>query len=159
MQRLPYGVLIAALSAAVATAPADTFTIDWWTLDGGGDMWTTGGDFELSGTIGQPDAGVVMTGGDFELTGGFWPGAGGGGGPSICRGDLDCSAFIDFGDINPFVLALSNWPAWLAQYPNCPPENADVNGDGQYGGPNGFGDINPFVALLASGGGQPIPCP
>jgi len=77
----------------------------------------------------------------------------------ICAGDLNCDGQIDFGDINPFVLALSNWAAWQAQYPDCPPKNADINGDGQYGGPNGFGDINPFVALLASGGGQPIPCP
>ena len=77
----------------------------------------------------------------------------------ICRGDLNCDGVISFGDINPFVLALSNWSAWVAQYPNCPPENADVNGDGQYGGANGFGDINPFVELLATAGGYPIPCP
>jgi len=37
--------------------------------------------------------------------------------------------------------------------------NADVNGDGVYGGVNGFGDINPFVELLAGAGGYPIPCP
>ena len=42
------------------------------TIDGGGAMGLTGGDFELSGTIGQPDAGEPLTGGDFELTGGFW---------------------------------------------------------------------------------------
>ncbi len=41
------------------------------TIDGGGVMFSTGGDLELSGTIGQPDAGV-MGGGDFTLTGGFW---------------------------------------------------------------------------------------
>lgn len=34
-------------------------------------MRSTGGEFELSGTIGQPDAGK-MSGGDFTLTGGFW---------------------------------------------------------------------------------------
>jgi hypothetical protein len=28
----------------------------------------------LSGTIGQPDAGVVMSGGEYTLSGGFWPG-------------------------------------------------------------------------------------
>lgn len=81
------------------------------------------------------------------------------GGPVICRGDLNCDGQIDFSDINPFVLALSNWEQWKLQYPNCPEQNADINGDGLYGGSNGFGDINPFVALLASGGGQPIPCP
>ena len=34
-------------------------------------MRSTGSDFELSGTIGQPDAGS-LAGGDFELSGGFW---------------------------------------------------------------------------------------
>lgn len=80
-------------------------------------------------------------------------------GPTICRGDLNCDGVIDFDDINPFVLALSNWTAWLTQYPHCPPENADINADGKFGGAQGFGDINPFVALLASSGGYPIPCP
>lgn len=78
---------------------------------------------------------------------------------TICPGDLNCDDQIDFADINPFVLALSNWQAWKQTYPDCPEKNADINGDGLYGGPNGFGDINPFVALLASGGGNPIPCP
>lgn len=76
----------------------------------------------------------------------------------ICPGDLNCDGVLDFGDINPFVSALANWPVWLAQHPNCPPKNADINGDGAYGGPRGFGDINPFVRLLAGGAGQPIPC-
>ena len=63
---------VVAVLAAGSVAAGD-FTLDWWTADGGGEMWTTGGDFELSSTIGQPDASmVVLTGGDFELTGGFW---------------------------------------------------------------------------------------
>ena len=41
------------------------------TIDGGGAMRSTGGAFELSGTIGQPDAGR-LSGGSFELSGGFW---------------------------------------------------------------------------------------
>jgi hypothetical protein len=60
---------------AAGTLVAGDITLDWWTFDGGGDMWTTGSDIELSGTIGQPDASIaVLTGGDIELTGGFWPG-------------------------------------------------------------------------------------
>ena len=51
--------------------------LSWHTIDGGGEMFSTGGDFELSGTIGQPDAStVVLAGGDFKLTGGFWTPAG-----------------------------------------------------------------------------------
>ena len=49
----------------------DPFEIDWHTIDGGGAMRSRGSYFELSGSIGQPDAGV-MTNGDFELTGGLW---------------------------------------------------------------------------------------
>ncbi len=60
-------------------------------------------------------------------------------------GDLNCDGTVGFGDINPFVLFLSNFAAWQAAYPACPPENGDINGDGLY--PD-FGDINPFVALL-----------
>ena len=55
----------------VGTVVAD-FDIDWYTIDGGGEMFSTGNSFELSGTIGQPDAGLTLTGGTFELTGGFW---------------------------------------------------------------------------------------
>jgi hypothetical protein len=56
---------------------------------------------------------------------------------------------VNFGDINPFVLYLSNNVAWQATYPGCPPENGDVSGDGSY---PSFDDINPFVALLSGGG-------
>src|SRR5262245_42246150 len=50
---------------------AQPFTVDWFSMDGGGGM-STGGDYQSSGTIGQPDAGGPMTGGTFSLTGGFW---------------------------------------------------------------------------------------
>jgi len=56
----------------VGMAFAQEYTIDRWTMDGGGVMRSTGGQFELSGTIGQPDAGQTMTGGAFEVIGGFW---------------------------------------------------------------------------------------
>jgi len=74
--------------------------------------------------------------------------------PDECEavpGDLNCDGLVDFGDINPFVLALSNWDLWKTRFSDCPEQNADVNGDGQYGGQYGFGDINPFVKLLAQG--------
>ncbi len=59
------------LSAICFSAWGQTnFSINWWTLDGGGGT-STGGVFTVSGTIGQPDAGT-MSGGSFSLTGGFW---------------------------------------------------------------------------------------
>ncbi|MCB9913327.1 MAG: hypothetical protein H6827_10045 [Planctomycetes bacterium] len=46
------------------------YSIEWSTIDGGGGT-STGGDYSLSGTVGQPDAGE-MSGGEFALSGGFW---------------------------------------------------------------------------------------
>lgn len=63
-------------------------------------------------------------------------------------GDLNCDGTVDFGDINPFVLALSNQTVYQQTYPGCLLENADINGDGYVT----FKDINPFVALLTGGG-------
>jgi hypothetical protein len=65
------------------------------------------------------------------------------------RGDMNCDGAVNFGDINPFVLYLSNFSAWQATYSGCLPENGDINGDSTF---PAFSDINPFVALLSSGG-------
>ncbi|MEW6199966.1 MAG: M14 family zinc carboxypeptidase [Planctomycetota bacterium] len=59
-------------------------------------------------------------------------------------GDLNCDGHVDFGDINPFVLALTNPASYAATFPNCNIMNGDVNKDGLVD----FGDINPFVRLL-----------
>lgn len=63
-------------------------------------------------------------------------------------GDMNCDGALNFGDINPFVLALSNPAAYEAVFPNCDLGNADCNGDGAVN----FGDINPFVTLMTTGG-------
>jgi hypothetical protein len=47
------------------------YSIDWFTIDGGGGT-STGGVYSVSGTIGQPDAGAPMTNGQYSVTGGFW---------------------------------------------------------------------------------------
>jgi hypothetical protein len=65
-------------------------------------------------------------------------------GPLYQPGDLNCDHAVDFGDINPFVLALSDPAGYANAYPDCNIGLADINGDGQVN----FGDINPFVALL-----------
>ena len=47
------------------------YTIDWYKIAGGGGT-STGGTYQVNGTIGQADASVAMTGGSYSLTGGFW---------------------------------------------------------------------------------------
>jgi hypothetical protein len=58
-------------SAFCLRAHAQTYSIDWYKISGGGGS-STGGVYSVSGTIGQHDAGEQMTGGSYSLTGGFW---------------------------------------------------------------------------------------
>jgi hypothetical protein len=53
------------------SASAQNYSIDWYKIAGGGGT-STEGTYQVSGTIGQPDAGGPMTGGNYSLTGGFW---------------------------------------------------------------------------------------
>ena len=50
---------------------AQSYNIGWYKVAGGGGV-STNATYQLSGTIGQPDASPEMTGGNFSLTGGFW---------------------------------------------------------------------------------------
>src|SRR5262245_45443092 len=73
--KIPFAKCLSAilfLCAALPTAlQAQSYSIDWYTVDGGGGP-STGGVYSVSGTIGQPDAGGPMSGGNFTLSGGFW---------------------------------------------------------------------------------------
>ena len=50
-----------------------SYDLTWSTIDGGGYMFSTGGNYSLGGTLGQPDAGA-LGGGSYTLAGGFWSG-------------------------------------------------------------------------------------
>jgi hypothetical protein len=60
-----------ALASLGATAQAQSYSIDWFKVSGGGGT-STGSVYSVSGTIGQPDASGAITGGNYSLTGGFW---------------------------------------------------------------------------------------
>ena len=63
--------LIAGWLLALPTLHAQSYSVDWYKIAGGGGT-STGGVYSVSGTIGQPDAGAPMTGGQYSLPGGFW---------------------------------------------------------------------------------------
>jgi hypothetical protein len=73
--RARFSLAVALAAAGSSTSPvvhAQSFGMDWFTIDGGGGT-STGGSYSLSGTIGQPDAGTSSDA-NFSLRGGFWPG-------------------------------------------------------------------------------------
>lgn len=60
--------------SGASTALSTGYDLSWYTIDGGGATFSTGGSYSLGGSIGQPDAGVV-SGGSYTLNGGFWAGS------------------------------------------------------------------------------------
>jgi hypothetical protein len=100
-------ILLSVLVTVIILPPTvfSDYQIVWSTIDGGGGT-SSGGQYKLTGTIGQPDA-DYSAGGNYELLGGFWPG-----GP-LC--------FVDFPDFTRFA------DYWLETGSNLP---ADLNGDG-----------------------------
>ena len=134
--RIIVTVVVPAFVVSAGLAYAD-FEIDWHSIDGGGEIFSTGGTFELGGTIGQADANaMVLTGGGFELVGGFWavavPTCG-------CLSDLDNDGQRTGADVQGFVDCLT------ATGTNC--ACADV--DGIFG--LTVDDIAAFVADLLDG--------
>lgn len=103
----------------------DTYDLSWYTIDGGGAMWSVGGGYEISGTIGQPDAGAVMTGGSFALTGGFWPA-----GQVVHEpGDCDGDGFVDLDDFGVFAGCMAGPMASVS--PECRCADLDDDGDAE----------------------------
>ena len=107
------------LMISAASIASGQYDISWYTIDGGGGT-SSGGQYALTGTIGQPDA-DYSAGGNYELLGGFWPG-----GPlcivefedfarfaehwlgtgSGLAGDLDDDGDVDIKDLKQFA---DNW--------------------------------------------------
>lgn len=65
---------IVAVLVATPLLAGGQASIDWWSVDGGGEIQAEGGDWTLSGTLGQWDGteGNLLTGGNWQMTGGFW---------------------------------------------------------------------------------------
>lgn len=74
---LVFGVDHVAVAADAPAVGAPDLTVARHVIASGGGE-SSGGQFEITGTIGQPDADPLQpsTGGTFAITGGFWPAVG-----------------------------------------------------------------------------------
>ena len=128
------GLLMLISTAVLAkTYSGPVYDLSWHSIDGGGGL-STGGGYELTGTIGQPDAGE-MTGGGYFLHGGFiaLPPA------EACPADTDGDGMVNVPDL----LAMLN--AWGLCATPCP---SDINGDG-------FVNVPDLLLLLNAWGACP----
>ncbi|MCK4660109.1 MAG: hypothetical protein KAV82_11360 [Phycisphaerae bacterium] len=120
-------VLLTLSAISIGTAFAQDYIIDWHTMDGGGEMFSTGGGFELGGTIGQPDAGVMTDGdkqGTFTLTGGFWAGVST---DTQVPGDCNGDGLVDLDDFAVFAGCMAGPQGGLD--PGCGCCDLDADGD------------------------------
>jgi hypothetical protein len=101
--------LVAAVLVAAAVGARADFDITSYTIDGGGGV-SAGDGFELSGTIGQPDANGTLSGGSFALTGGFWATVGSVIDCGSMPGDLDGSGVVDLADYATFATCFGESP-------------------------------------------------
>ncbi len=127
-------IVCIATGLVTAKAAAQPFTLNWYTIDGGGGT-STGGTFELSGTIGQPDASGALTAGSFELTGGFWADLGTGG-PCSDADFVEPFGVLDFFDVLEFLGAFAAMES-----------SADMNNDTVHD----FFDVQLFLQAFSMG--------
>jgi hypothetical protein len=146
-------ILCGLLVASVAWAGSASYDLFWWTVDSGGATFSSGGSYELGGTIGQPDAGT-LGGGDYALGGGFW--GGGAAQPSTgTPGDCNGDGIVSAGDISALVLEIFDGDG---------DDPADTPGGTFLGNPVGCnangdtvvsaGDISYTVLLIFGGSGE-----
>lgn len=121
--------------AFVATASAQSFDLSWHSIDGGG-SFGLGGDYQLAGTIGQPDAGAVLTGGQYSVRGGFLayvhPT------PPACPGDVNGDGLVNLTDLSTLL-------ANFGVAGGASLSTGDLDSDGDV-------DLSDLAALLASFG-------
>lgn len=82
-----YSVIICVVLLCVTAAALgqDTYEIGWYSVDGGGTTYSSGGLYRLGGTAGQPDASGPMSGYYVVAMGGFW----------VARGDPTLQASVE----------------------------------------------------------------
>ncbi len=112
-----FALTICTLGALAATAAGPPeFEILRSTVSAGG-VTATGGDFELTGSAGDPGADPALAGGEFTLVGGFVPTD-----PFTCPADLDGDGAIGITDLNLLLVSFTV------------DDGGDIDGDGDTDG-------------------------
>jgi hypothetical protein len=130
-----------AVSILIAGAPAlaQPFSMESSTFDSGGVVGAAAGVYVLSGTAGQPDAGVLISG-SYECQGGFWNTDSGTG--------TQCYANCDQSTGTP-VLTANDFQCFLNRYAQADPY---ANCDGSTGTPSlTANDFQCFLNSYATG--------
>jgi hypothetical protein len=101
------------VSVLMAGAPAlaQPFAMEWSTFDSGGDVGIAAGVYVLSGTAGQPDAGVLIAA-PYECQSGFWN--------TDATGEPPCYANCDESTGSP-VLTANDFQCFLNRYAAAEP--------------------------------------
>src|SRR5690349_17134443 len=98
-RRFAPAALVALGMVCATPASADDYAVDWFSIDGGGALLSAGGAYQVSGTVGQPEARSSLqplAGGPFELVGGFWSRSSE---STPCVGDTNADGVVDLTDL------------------------------------------------------------
>jgi hypothetical protein len=110
-------MLVVGVAGVMAGERAALLTLDWNTIDAGGVMRSTADSLELSGTLGQFDAGGPLTRAGLELTGGFWF--------QLAPGDCNADGGVNLYDHADFEACMVG--PFIEPDPQCP--CFDLDGD------------------------------
>lgn len=128
------------LIAVTCSAGAQPFEITRFVVAGGGGT-LSGGSYELTGTIGQAEAGQTLQSGSFELRGGFWPSASSA--ARLCA-DQNGDGLVSPADFN----------TWILNFNGMDPV-ADTNQDGLVTP----ADFNAWIVAYNQGSNGPLCVP
>ncbi len=125
----------AMVSLPEASAGASTYSIDWYSINGGGTVNATSTNYQMGASIGQAVAGAASSP-NYQMGIGFWYGAGSGGCACDCHGDPSplgaCDGMQTVTDVSQVInVAFRGAAAILDPNGNCPYQTTDVNCSGQ----------------------------
>ncbi|HXC35648.1 MAG TPA: hypothetical protein VNV43_07215 [Candidatus Acidoferrales bacterium] len=69
--KIPIQFVRLAFFGVALSVNAQSYSIDWHKIAGGGGT-SSGGAYQMDGTVGQPDAASAISCGNYSLTGGYW---------------------------------------------------------------------------------------